>query len=209
MEISAEVDGVSIQYKPDAIEALETYEEVKVTFAYPRIVKRVLRSPGRKPGRKKKKKNRTGWPNRNRRSNMRKEVKEEDERSVDSMESEENLDGAGKQDSTDPCAQLVVASAGDKLDGVNVDLDKWESAEKTLTAKLTNGNDVNLSGAEYQPYVRVQKLDTDAVVRHGHRRLRSSSSPLRADVKRPRRKPPSPRSPRMLRKPRGRWYRER
>ncbi|KAI4460975.1 hypothetical protein MML48_5g00013444 [Holotrichia oblita] len=89
-----------------------------------------------------------------------------------------------------------------------VDLDRWENAEKVLSAKVTN-NEIN-SDIQFQPYVRVQKLDSGGVSakRSNRQRLRNSSSPHRT-VKRPRRMPASPKSPRMLRKPRGRWYRER
>lgn len=266
LEIFQVDDCVDIRCNPDAIEALESYEQSKDTGDYAAVAKRLLNgTTNRKPGRKKKT-NRTGWPNKNRRNLLRKDhstTREEDEtRSVDSLsvnadseDNEENystdvnsinkvakslgitklnnsadvktdqskgrkrseLNHTGdkidrvqllRKDSTDNCAEIVVASVEDKMDCVNVDLEKWENAEKVLAAKLTNSDILN-PGAQFQPFVRVQKLDNDIVVRHGHRRLRSSSSPRRGNVKRPRRAPSSPKSPRMLRKPRGRWYRER
>lgn len=88
-----------------------------------------------------------------------------------------------------------------------VDLEKWENAEKVLSAKLTNTDVIN--NDQFQPFVVVQKLENSEVgVSKGTRRARSSSSPHRT-VKRSRRMPASPKSPRALRKPRGRWYRER
>jgi len=98
----------------------------------------------------------------------------------------------------------VIASVGDKIDCVNVDLAKWENAERVLTAKLRSeaiNNDI-----QFQPIVRVQKLDNSDLTKRGEKRVQVSPSPRRS---RPRRMPASPKSPRMLRRPRGGWYRER
>lgn len=181
-------------------------------------------NPARKPGRKKKK-NRTGWPNKNRRMRKDHSTKEEDDRSLDSLSHSEdneenttdvnnsitaNLDKmrnrVSRKDSSDNCAEVVIASVGDKMDCVNVDLEKWESAEKILGAKLTNSE---MGDIHLQPVVRVQKLDNSVVMRHKYPRVRTVPVTTRR-CRRPRRKPPSsPKSPRVLRKPRGRWYRER
>ncbi|XP_022901356.2 MATH and LRR domain-containing protein PFE0570w isoform X1 [Onthophagus taurus] len=85
---------------------------------------------------------------------------------------------------------------------------EWDNSpkEKVLMAKVTNGSEVSNNDKDLlQPVVRVQKL-TEKI--SSKKRAKSGSSPNRT-VKRPRRTPPSPKSPRILRKPRGRWYRER
>lgn len=77
------------------------------------------------------------------------------------------------------------------------------------------------SSIEYQPYVKVQKIDS--LRKFNKRRLRSSSSPMNSRTIQPKAKrlklsPRSrspkqvsspPVSPRKLRRPRGRWYRDR
>lgn len=85
-------------------------------------------------------------------------------------------------------------------ESVNVDLNTWENAEKVLQSKVDNDNE---KITNYQPIVRVQKLDSKI-----NRQLRSSSSPERKQ-KVKKQKVVSPRSPRKLRAPRGKWYRER
>lgn len=174
-----EGDYVDISCVPDVIEALESYEEIKETSsAQSKKTKRLLNgASARKPGRKKKT-NKTGWPNKNRRSLFRKETcstKDEDE--VQSVGSEGKPDGA---------------------EAVSVDLDRWENAEKELAAKINN--------SEY-PVVRVQKLDSEVMVRH--KRSCSDEVPPQSTERRAKRTQSSPKSPRALRKPRGRWYRER
>lgn len=99
-----------------------------------------------------------------------------------------------------PLAEVVVPSAGDKMGGVNVDLDKWESAEKLLGANL-----------QFQPIVCVQKLNVSDDLLMGRRTVvtrRNRSPPRRSAGSRPRRMPASPKSPRILRRPRGGWYRD-
>ncbi|XP_018326232.1 protein chiffon isoform X2 [Agrilus planipennis] len=244
-------------------------------------------SPGRRCGRKKKK-NRTGWPNKNRRVYLKKEDKEdndlsEQESMIDSpgvnqdsedaeddetnglnnhktavnsnckfdeqcmINSNSSSSGANvnnneqqngdkqgtittmtmtngplsepkrldakcreqRKSSSDFCAELVVVSVGEKITdggGVNVDLDKWESAEKVLNARLSNSDTIT-ADKQLQPIVRVEKLEGGATTTLKRER-QSSLSPRRTN-KRPRRMPASPKSPRILRKPRGRWYRER
>ncbi|KRT83786.1 hypothetical protein AMK59_3599 [Oryctes borbonicus] len=272
LEISA--DGslmISLNRKLSAIDILEDYDKRQKDNAGNPI--RRIYATGKKPGRKKKKKNRTGWPNKNRRTKKGNETLKEEEpddnSTVDSMSvnadsdfNEDNCDEAGAEDvngdvaktKKNNCAnrinnsidqsnnkksvQLNVNNSANvqtsivtttennlKLDRVNtvydnrkdkprdkelsdriVDLDRWESAEKVLSAKVTN-SEIN-ADIQFQPYVRVQKLDNGASAKKSNRRLRNSSSPHRT-VKRPRRTPASPKSPRILRKPRGRWYRER
>lgn len=96
----------------------------------------------------------------------------------------------------------------DDKNSVNVDLNTWENAEKVLHAELAGARkDSNRRLVQFQPFVRVQKIDNRI---SAGRRLRSSSSPERKPRKRLRMSAPiSPRSPRKLRAPRGKWYRER
>lgn len=173
-----EHEGVDIHFIPDAIEALQTYDEMK--YQEPtKPTKRLLvnGSTSRKPGRKKKT-NKTGWPNRNRRNALRNRetcsTKEEDE--------EEEQEDDGKECST------PVKSTVD-----------WEDASRKMVAKINN--------CEFQPIVRVQKLDSEVIVRH-KRSCSVDVSPPNTG-KRAKRTQSSPKSPRALRKPRGRWYKER
>lgn len=258
---------INVGYNSDAIQILEDYEaqKEKKSTKGSSLPKKPLNTPGRKPGRKKKK-NRTGWPNKNRRIVLKKEIKDEviDGSTIDSLTTEEAEEGREDQIKTEYNneeansikkseleGRLVnnidqnsfsseLSSVGnkeqknisDREDRVNsnqerslamencnfnknagklercVDLEKWEHAEKILAAKLTNSDSLNSSDIQLQPYVRVQKLSNEVTVNRGIRRQRSSS-PRQTNVKRPRRMPASPKSPRTLRKPRGRWYRER
>lgn len=97
-----------------------------------------------------------------------------------------------------------LAKEVENPNAVNVDLNTWEKAEKVLHAKMANSD--TKCGKILQPFVRVQKIDGTFV----KGRLRSSSSPERKPkAKRAKLQPVSPRSPRKLRAPRGKWYRER
>ncbi|KAJ3643845.1 hypothetical protein Zmor_026530 [Zophobas morio] len=179
--------------------------------------------PGRKPG--KRKKNRTGWPlNRTRR---RRDRKEDDESTVDSLsvnaDSEEN-EGCEDANSTDSIKKKGVAkisennnqndhsSLGDVTIADNCDHNDDRvgkndvSSDKVLTNKVNNSDGFSI-GLKYQPYVRVQKLDRNRVDNKSEPAKRSNS-PKRTN-RGQRRMPASPKSPRMLRRPRGRWYRER
>lgn len=280
-------EGVNVHCKPDAIEALEEFVKCRGLQRNPSILLAKSHGegvPGRKPGRKKKK-NRTGWPNKNRRPAFRKEGSDsrdglggsEHENSpsvnADSEENEEprvdnnrsknrknsslsklssyientisqtvsdknenrnstnidkingdvqpnnklngvnndnfelNFRSSGtpkrkehRESSSDNCAEVVIASVGDKIDCVNVDLDMWENAERVLAAKIRSESINN--DFQFQPIVRVQKLDTD-ILKCTAKQIQNSPSPRRT---RPRRMPASPKSPRMLRRPRGGWY---
>lgn len=126
----------------------------------------------------------------------------------------EKVDTPGKKEqrnsSSDCSAEEVIPSSEDKVDdSVNVDLNTWENAEKVLHAKMADNEKVtNKKLLQYQPFVRVQKIDNNKLP--NNRRLRSSSSPERKPRKRTKMSAPvSPRSPRKLRTPRGKWYRER
>ncbi|XP_044260779.1 uncharacterized protein LOC123008823 [Tribolium madens] len=197
---------------------LNVYENNKDTIV--KSPKRLVSAkPGRKPG--KRKKNRTGWPlNRSRR--MRR--KEDDESTVDSLSV--NADSDGCDDTTDSikkkksnCSEnnnqndqssLSDVNIGDSnCDLTNADRVKNENRSDDANSVLTNK--VNSDGfnidLQYQPYVRVQKLDKNHIDNKNEPAKRSNS-PKRTN-RGQRRMPASPKSPRMLRRPRGRWYRER
>lgn len=265
VEIAIPMDDsrvINVSYNADAIQALEDFESQKHplklssgTRVSPKLGKN--QTPKRRPGRKKKK-NRTGWPKRNRRLILKKdslkdsvdecanaqsasaecddkllkteinsdhassinendnENRECDQSSLDShvnrcdansvQTEHKNLsDKEDRVNSKEPTAPEIRAGncKSDLLDNCEDDLENWD---KVLSAKLTNTDTV---ASDYQPFVKIQKI-TEVSLKQGNRRLRSSSSsPRRTNVKRPRRMPASPKSPRILRKPRGRWYRER
>lgn len=160
---------------PDAIGALQVYDQLKATEHLKKNSKRLLNGSAlRKPGRKKKT-NKTGWPNRNRRNAFR-------NRETNSTKDEDEI-------------QQLDCDTSVKSD----DLDKWKDTEKEIVTKINN--------CELQPFVRVQKLDSEVIVRH-KRSCSVDTSPINTE-KHAKRTQSSPKSPRALRKPRGRWYKER
>lgn len=150
-----------------------------------KTIKRLLNgSTLRKPGRKKKT-NKTGWPNRNRRNAAIRNNKETCSTKEEEEEEEEpttNIEQQRRQQQKEEKCNMRVKSV------------EWNNASKDIVAKINN--------CEFQPIVRVQKLDNDVMVRH----KRSCSVDTE---KRAKRTQSSPKSPRALRKPRGRWYKER
>ncbi|KAJ8936998.1 hypothetical protein NQ314_012080 [Rhamnusium bicolor] len=225
-ELDTALDGNLEEYE------LEVAEENTVDFHHSKMnVKDILRlyeegkskederscrrffngTPGRKPGRRKKK-NKTGWPNKNRRLAKKGQEKEKeddnDDSTIDSMsvnmDSDEEIceDDANSTDSIKKVNLKDSANVSDqalsenKEENCDVDrVDKIDLNDKVLTNKVTNSTD-------FQPYVCVQKLDSDKLLN------KQSIVPKRTN-RRQRRMPGSPKSPRILRKPRGRWYRER
>lgn len=173
-----EHEGVDIRCVPDAIETLQTYDKMKEVEST-KTAKRLLNgSTFRKPGRKKKT-NKTGWPNRNRRNALR------NRETCSTKEEEEEPEPAELEDEEKECSTPVKSV-------------EWV-ASKDLVAKINN--------CELQPIVRVQKLDSEVIVRH-KRSCSVDMSPPNTE-RRAKRTQSSPKSPRALRKPRGRWYKER
>ncbi|KAF5306162.1 hypothetical protein FQR65_LT07438 [Abscondita terminalis] len=247
--------NVNVHCTPSAVECLEEYSKGDDVCNGAR--KDRLNNIPRKPNRKKKK-NRTGWPNKNKRHVFRKDGSDSRDgtenasiknNGVDYEEntSDNNFNKRNKnknsfsnklsninkingdvqvnklngeicfknvgmprrkehrESSSDNCAEVVVPSVGDKIDCVNVDLAKWENAEKLLSAKIRY-EDIN-NDVLFQPIVRVQKLDCNNIDEKTiEKQFNVSTTKLRS---RPRRMPASPKSPRMLRRPRGGWYRDR
>ncbi|XP_018563312.1 uncharacterized protein LOC108905031 isoform X2 [Anoplophora glabripennis] len=212
LELEVEENPIDIgKNKVTVNDVLRLYEEEKSKEDGKSCKRFFNGTPGRKPGRRKKK-NKTGWPNKNKRLSKKGQEKEKEEENDDStidsmsvnMDSEEE---ACEEDanSTDSVKKVVSGKGqqnGDQaLNNVkdqNGDVDRVEKtdiSDKVLTNKVTNRSD-------FQPYVCVEKLDSDKLLG------KQIGTPKRTN-RRQRRMPGSPKSPRMLRKPRGRWYRER
>ncbi|KAJ8918823.1 hypothetical protein NQ315_011109 [Exocentrus adspersus] len=179
----------------------------KKSKGHERSCKRLFNStPGRKPGRRKKK-NKTGWPNKNKRLSKKGQDKEKEEDNDDSTidSVSVNMDSDEEDvNSTDSVKKMALGGDKSKSDqndvnnDQNSDVDRVEEvniSDKVLTNRVTNRTD-------FQPYVCVQKLDSDKLLG------KQIGGPKRTS-RRQRRMPGSPKSPRMLRRPRGRWYRER
>lgn len=149
-------------------------------------------TPGRKPGRKRKS-NLTGWPNKNKRVPKREINKEKQEM----IEKTTVLDCI-QEDSDVEDAPKEVKKESECLKNSNendcCDIDRVNKDKKTIIKKVKN--------EVLQPYVYVQKLDNKLI----DNQIFASK---RCEKKIKRVPPSSPKSPRKLRKPRGRWYKER
>ncbi|XP_072387406.1 uncharacterized protein [Diabrotica undecimpunctata] len=169
-------------------------------------------TPGRKPGYKKRKLNKTGWPSKTKKSSKKEPNKEksEDENSstvgsasVINSEAEDCDEGANVQETVEKQKPETMkrnsrrkeAPKNAKSRASDQSCDVTKSRVKVLSNKLVNSE-------LPQPYVCVQKLDSKKLSKT------VIVTPQRT-TKKQRRMPGSPKSPRTLRKPRGRWYRER
>lgn len=228
-EIDIEPDSIDI--KDDRVNAMDILSlyDAALEKEDERTTRRFFNgTPGRKPGRRKKKNNKTGWPNKNRRQlkreftevNVKEDEEEEGEGKGDensAVDSGSEKDSADEEDahSTDsikePAGAKCDETSGGEIADANVenaavaatddcDDDRVE-AEHAKETKQTN-EVTQVDAVQYQPYVCVQKLASDKITK-------DKTSPKRTTSRRQRRMPGSPKSPRMLRKPRGRWYRER
>lgn len=188
------------QTKTSIMDVLKLYEDSKSKHCV-KSYRRFLKGcpPGRKPGRKKKK-NLTGWPNKSRRLNKRgpnKEKEDHDGSNVDTTsvhnDSDEEMSNEDGNNLTDSIKQEPKSdSCGEE--NCNVDRVDKDKNDKILTNKVTN------SEFQLQPYVFVPKIDS---------KLMDNKNNIRRPKRTQRHMPASPRSPRVLRKPRGRWYKER
>lgn len=156
-------------------------------------------TPGRKPGRKRKK-NLTGWPNKNKRPPKREHSKEKqetvDKNSItDSTSLHEDSDEDGEKPKQVTSIKTINESDCKKngSDTECCDIDRVSTNKKTLKNKVKS--------SVLQPYVYVQKLDNKIIGSH--------ITTVKQTVKKQKCTPGSPKSPRKLRKPRGRWYKER
>lgn len=152
-------------------------------------------APGRKPG--KRKKNKTGWPNK---VKKRKRVKEGESESlngdVDNMESNDDDDDDEDNEESDSIIDVEEKEC-------NHD-DRENKCDHDIVNRVENNSEIR--DTILQPYVYVKKLDnfdqsSDMKVVKLPKRI----------VKRPQRRiiNTSPKAPRMLRRSKGRWYRER
>ena len=239
LEMSIESDVlpcIQVFSQFDPILALEFYDR-EVMVQTNRIATKNVQ--GKRPGRKKKK-NRTGWPNKNRR--IKKDIiKQNNLNTVDlvSIDADTDVDNNFTRkpcNKLKKCAVNHVRSGVSKVNNLNRKVllySKTLNSQKThvknnvnrvnkckgtyVSEKSDNVSDRNTSTVSakntvdsnvcLQPVVRVQKLGTDVTSKRKRKRRTNSTSPFRTLKKG---KPVSPKtSPRVLRKPRGRWYRER
>nr|CAH7725206.1 unnamed protein product [Callosobruchus chinensis] len=153
--------------------------------------------PGRKPG-KKRRMNLTGWPNKSKRSNKRGKDKD-DNSTADSA----SVKDSSEDEPTTTAAQPTVKAKTTKVNHRSNKVTNGTPQTTISKNKLTNGGTANIP--QLQPYVYVHKLDGSKV--------QSSTKVPGATCRRTKRSrrhiPGSPKSPRALRKPRGRWYKER
>lgn len=202
-----DVDKYSLEMENDIVdfhnsrtntaEILRLFEDAKAKETDKSCRRFFNGTPGRKPGRKRKK-NLTGWPNKNKKAPKREQSREKEEpldkNSIadstslhDDSEIEEDLKHI--ESSIKPIESECKNSVSDS----DCDIDRVNKSSKTLKEKTKK--------ELLQPYVYVQKLDNKLI----NNRF---CTPKRT-LKRQKRMPGSPRSPRMLRKPRGKWYKER
>lgn len=174
--------------KTSAAEIIRLFEESKAKETEKSCRRFFNGTPGRKPGRKKKK-NLTGWPKQKRVGPKRGQSKEKGKEDTNSISDCVSINTESSDVEEQVLNSTVEKTRSEFRNNKNCKVNK----NKLLTNKVTN--------EVLQPYVCVQKLD-NAVL---NKRV---CTPKRT-VKRQRRIPVSPRSPRILRKPRGRWYKER
>lgn len=196
-------EGIDFRGRVTVEEILINYNKSKEGITAIQEVKRLFNAkPGRKPG--KRKKNKTGWPM----SKIRRFKRDNATDGVDSLsgKSEENEEVANDRIKDGG----VVANNSENNNDQRTDCDSADrvkceekTEDKVLTNKVNNGEDFKV-GLQFQPFVRVQKLDKNHIDKK-----RKTNPPKRINRGRRRRMPASPKSPRILRRPRGRWYRER
>lgn len=175
--------------------------------------------PGRKPGRRKK--NMTGWPRNKKHKKEPAVTKDEGGGSRVKSVCAENLTNSTdrsvkkhlvsvkkKSYSENNNKQNDQSSLSDR-DRVKQDVKSDQTNDKVLTNKVNNSDGFSSFDLQYQPIVRVQKLDRKQIFIDNNKVVtKRNNLPKRTNRGR-RRMPASPKSPRMLRRPRGRWYRER
>ncbi|CAG9817369.1 unnamed protein product [Phaedon cochleariae] len=185
LDIAEEQTVDFLHSKTSLEEILRLYEEDKSKESEWSCRRFLNGAPGRKPGRRKKT-NKTGWPNKNNRKSTKRDASKEKDENTDSEDSEEDV-----------CEEEVTDCAKEDSDNADKDCDRVDkNGGKVLMNKETN------SEVQFQPYVCVQKLDGQDVRKEVDNSTKRTKRKLRH-------MPGSPKSPRMLRKPRGRWYRER
>lgn len=181
--------------RTNTTEILKMFEETKAKETDKSCRRFFNGTPGRKPGRKRKK-NLTGWPNKNKKIPKREHSKDKDE----VLDKHSTADSASlhgdDSDADDEPKQTESKKNGSDSKRSSSDVECCDNDRVNVNAKSFRKQ---IKTEILQPYVYVQKLDNKIL----GKQICSSARTVK------KRMPGSPRSPRTLRKPRGRWYKER
>lgn len=189
LELPSE-EPVNFSNRLGILDVLRIYDNLRRNDDYKSNRRFISGSPVNKCGRRKKI-NKTGWPNRKKGLNKKDTSMKEETSSVGTANDSEE-----ESNKTD-CKNV---NKDKKVVNKNCVLNRVPIQNNTKTPKSvgrTKVNNVNL-----QPFVKVKKLDSKVINKEDN-----VSLPSKRTYKR--RMPASPKSPRMLRKPRGKWYKER
>ncbi|CAG9865088.1 unnamed protein product [Phyllotreta striolata] len=171
-------------------------------------------TPGRKPGYRKKKLNKTGWPNKSRRPAAKKDASKE------KGEAESNADSASARGDTDDDDE-DDRELSQRVNNVNKKKQvrrkvtvrrKKPAGKKDAPAARANCNPSPKHAANKSDKNKLNKLNNSDLKFYVCVKKLNNKKPAATKARsnqRARRLPGSPKSPRTLRKPRGRWYRER
>ncbi|XP_044753298.1 uncharacterized protein LOC123312842 isoform X2 [Coccinella septempunctata] len=187
-------DTVEFSHKLGILDVLRIYDDLRKRDDYRSNRRFISGSPVNKSGRRKKI-NKTGWPNRKKGLNKKDTNVKEETSSVGSV-----------NDSEEEPNTTVCESEKKLGNDVNTDCvsNRVQVENNVKTPRSANKVKVSIGSKNInlQPFVKVKKLDS---------KLTANKEDVHVPSKKTnkRRMPASPKSPRMLRKPRGRWYKER
>lgn len=189
-EPTTEPDASFIDSRVNVEDILRMYDESKAKENENSCRRFFNGAPGRKPG--KRKKNLTGWPNKVKR----KRVAKEENGSVNGGNAETDED----EENGESNSIIEAREAEADLD------DRENKCDQDIENRVGNGSEIR--DTILQPYVYVKKLDN--CEEYGVKKL-IIKSPAKRTIRRPQRRiiPPTVKSPRILRRPKGRWYRDR
>ncbi|KAL3268382.1 hypothetical protein HHI36_007498 [Cryptolaemus montrouzieri] len=190
-------ESVEFSRNQGILDLLKKYDEMKLRDDFKSTRRFINGTPGRKPGRRKM--NKTGWPNRKKGLVRKEQNLKEESSSIGSLNDSEE-----EPNTTDSIKDVNKLDNKEIVNG-NCDLNRVqvENIKNLKTIDKVQLNNVKKSVALLQPFVKVRKLETESVFR------KDESVVLSTKRTNKRRMPASPKSPRMLRKPRGKWYKER
>ncbi|KAK9890616.1 hypothetical protein WA026_011979 [Henosepilachna vigintioctopunctata] len=195
MDVQPEGD-VEFSNKLGILDVLQLYDRLRMKDDYRNNRKFINGCPGRKPGRRKM--NKTGWPNR------KKCLIRKDHGMKEESSSHGSVNDSEEEPNTTDSIKNVNKVVSNEIVNENCDLNRVQVRESVKDVKSMK---VKLSSVKknmtMQPIVKVRKLDPESVV------TKDASAVLTPKKTYKRRMPASPKSPRMLRKPRGKWYKER
>lgn len=154
-----------------------------------------------------------GWPNKSKKPSTKKEQNKEKEDDIESTIDSGSVNDTEDEDDVEEPEKEPNLANEKKEERPKRNVPKQKVPEKNILRSNIEcqKNSVNKSDKDkiitnnremLQPYVCVQKLDSKKLCK------KIIITPKRT-IKKQRCMPGSPKSPRMLRKPRGRWYRER